>query len=184
MTRTPPKRLSSMRQKPGSYSTSTSRSGGIRVSISDWVTGPVPGPSSTTRPCNGEPIAAAIARASARPDGATAPVNRGAATRVLRKRALSASPGRRAPPGVWACIAAPVMSSDQARAYNEQKHLCKGEWAGFDVYETYSQCLPPSGGHMSRVTKSPVIDADRIEREIVARLRAAKLRLRFDKVAL
>ena len=32
--------------------------------------------------------------------------------------------------------------------------------------------------------KSPAIDADTIEREIVARLRAAKLRLRFDKVAL
>ena len=37
---------------------------------------------------------------------------------------------------------------------------------------------------MPRVAKSPVIDADTIEREIVARLRAAKLRLRFDKVAL
>jgi hypothetical protein len=37
---------------------------------------------------------------------------------------------------------------------------------------------------MSRVVKSPVIDADTIEREIVARLRAAKLRPRFDKVAL
>ena len=37
---------------------------------------------------------------------------------------------------------------------------------------------------MSRVAKSPVIDADTIEREIVARLRAAKLCLRFDKVAL
>jgi hypothetical protein len=37
---------------------------------------------------------------------------------------------------------------------------------------------------MSRVAKSPVIDADTIEREIVARLRAAKLRPRFDKVAL
>jgi hypothetical protein len=34
------------------------------------------------------------------------------------------------------------------------------------------------------VAKSPVIDADTVEREIVARLRAAKLRLRFDKVAL
>ncbi len=32
--------------------------------------------------------------------------------------------------------------------------------------------------------KSPAIDADAIEREIVARLMAAKLRLRFDKVAL
>ena len=42
--------------------------------------------------------AAAIARASARPDGATAPVSLGAATRVLRKRALSASPGRRSSP--------------------------------------------------------------------------------------
>src|ERR1700681_2044692 len=37
---------------------------------------------------------------------------------------------------------------------------------------------------MSRVAKSPVIDADTIEREIVARLRAAKLRPRFDKMAL
>jgi hypothetical protein len=37
---------------------------------------------------------------------------------------------------------------------------------------------------MSRVVKSPVIDADTIEREIVARLRAAKLRPRFDRVAL
>ena len=37
---------------------------------------------------------------------------------------------------------------------------------------------------MSRVAKSPVIDADTIEREIVARLRATKLRLQFDKVAL
>ena len=69
--------------------------GATPASISDWVTGPVPGPSSTMRPCGGEPVAAAIARASARPDGATAPVNRGAAMRVLRKRALSASPGRR-----------------------------------------------------------------------------------------
>ena len=34
------------------------------------------------------------------------------------------------------------------------------------------------------VAKSPAIDADTIEREIVARLKAAKLRLRFDKVAL
>ncbi len=37
---------------------------------------------------------------------------------------------------------------------------------------------------MSRVSKSPSIDADTIEREIVARLTAAKLRPRFDKVAL
>ena len=37
---------------------------------------------------------------------------------------------------------------------------------------------------MSRVAKSPVINADTVEREIVPRLRAAKLRLRFDKVAL
>ena len=34
------------------------------------------------------------------------------------------------------------------------------------------------------VAKSPVIDASPIEGEIVARLRAAKLRPRFDKVAL
>ena len=34
------------------------------------------------------------------------------------------------------------------------------------------------------VAKSPVIDADMVEREIIARLRVAKLRLRFDKVAL
>jgi hypothetical protein len=34
------------------------------------------------------------------------------------------------------------------------------------------------------VAKSPVIDADTVEREIIARLKAAKLRLRFDKVAL
>ena len=34
------------------------------------------------------------------------------------------------------------------------------------------------------VAKSPAIDADTIEREIIARLEAAKLRLRFDKVAL
>ncbi len=34
------------------------------------------------------------------------------------------------------------------------------------------------------VAKSPVIDADTVEREIIARLGAAKLRLRFDKVAL
>jgi hypothetical protein len=34
------------------------------------------------------------------------------------------------------------------------------------------------------VAKPPVIDADMVEREIIARLRAAKLRLRFDKVAL
>jgi hypothetical protein len=37
---------------------------------------------------------------------------------------------------------------------------------------------------MSRLAKSPAMDADTIEREIVARLEAAKLRLRFDKVAL
>ena len=37
---------------------------------------------------------------------------------------------------------------------------------------------------MSRVAKSPATDADAIERAIVARLEAAKLRLRFDKVAL
>jgi hypothetical protein len=37
---------------------------------------------------------------------------------------------------------------------------------------------------MSRFAKSPAMDADTIEREIVARLEAAKLRLRFDKVAL
>jgi hypothetical protein len=37
---------------------------------------------------------------------------------------------------------------------------------------------------MSMVAKPPVIDADMVEREIIARLRAAKLRLRFDKVAL
>jgi hypothetical protein len=34
------------------------------------------------------------------------------------------------------------------------------------------------------VAKSPASDPDTIEREIIARLRAAKLRLRFDKVAL
>jgi hypothetical protein len=33
------------------------------------------------------------------------------------------------------------------------------------------------------VAKSPLIDADTVEREINARLQAAKLRLRFDKVA-
>ncbi len=32
--------------------------------------------------------------------------------------------------------------------------------------------------------KSPAIDADTVEREIIARLTAAKFRLRFDKVAL
>jgi hypothetical protein len=37
---------------------------------------------------------------------------------------------------------------------------------------------------MSMAAKSPTIDANTIEREIVARLRAAKLRPRFDKVAL
>jgi hypothetical protein len=37
---------------------------------------------------------------------------------------------------------------------------------------------------MSMTAKSPTIDANTIEREIVARLRAAKLRPRFDKVAL
>jgi hypothetical protein len=37
---------------------------------------------------------------------------------------------------------------------------------------------------MSTVAKSRAIDADTVEREIIARLRAAKLRLRFDKVAL
>ncbi len=34
---------------------------------------------------------------------------------------------------------------------------------------------------MARVAKSPVIEPTTIEREIVARLRAAKLRPRFDK---
>ena len=34
------------------------------------------------------------------------------------------------------------------------------------------------------VAKSPMTDAETVEREIVARLRAAKFRLRFDKVAL
>jgi hypothetical protein len=34
------------------------------------------------------------------------------------------------------------------------------------------------------VAESPVIDADTVEREIIARIGAAKLRLRFDKVAL
>jgi hypothetical protein len=37
---------------------------------------------------------------------------------------------------------------------------------------------------MSTVAKSRAIDANTVEREIIARLRAAKLRLRFDKVAL
>ena len=37
---------------------------------------------------------------------------------------------------------------------------------------------------MSTVAKSSVIDADKVEHEIIARLRAAKLRLRSDKVAL
>jgi hypothetical protein len=37
---------------------------------------------------------------------------------------------------------------------------------------------------VSRVAKSPVIDADTVEREIIVRLRAANLRLRFDKAAL
>jgi hypothetical protein len=37
---------------------------------------------------------------------------------------------------------------------------------------------------LSRSAKSPVTDADTVEREIIARLRAARLRLRFDKVAL
>jgi hypothetical protein len=37
---------------------------------------------------------------------------------------------------------------------------------------------------MSMVAKSGVIDADTVERDIIARIRAAKLRLRFDKVAL
>ena len=36
---------------------------------------------------------------------------------------------------------------------------------------------------MPRVPKSPAIDADTIEREIVAQLRAANLHPRFDKVA-
>ena len=37
---------------------------------------------------------------------------------------------------------------------------------------------------MSSVVKPPMIEADRIEREINVRLSVAKLRLRFDKVAL
>jgi hypothetical protein len=37
---------------------------------------------------------------------------------------------------------------------------------------------------MATAPKSPVINADPVEREIVARLRAAKLHLRFDKVAM
>ncbi len=37
---------------------------------------------------------------------------------------------------------------------------------------------------MSKVAKSALSEADTIEREIVATLKAAKLRLRFDKVAL
>jgi hypothetical protein len=37
---------------------------------------------------------------------------------------------------------------------------------------------------MALVAKSPVTDAVTVEREIIARLRAAKVRLRFDKVAL
>ena len=37
---------------------------------------------------------------------------------------------------------------------------------------------------MSKLAKSPVIDADTVEHDIIARIRAAKLRLRFDKVAL
>ena len=44
------------------------------------------------RPFDGDPIAVAIARASALPEGATAPVNRGAAKSVLRKRALIGEP--------------------------------------------------------------------------------------------
>jgi hypothetical protein len=39
-------------------------------------------------------------------------------------------------------------------------------------------------GHVPMVAESPAIDADKVEREIIARLGAAKLRLRFDKVAL
>jgi hypothetical protein len=43
---------------------------------------------------------------------------------------------------------------------------------------------PLFGGRVSPVAKSPVIDADTVEREIIAQLRSAKLRLRFDNVAL
>jgi hypothetical protein len=32
--------------------------------------------------------------------------------------------------------------------------------------------------------ESPLIDADTVEREIISRLKAANLRIRFDKVAL
>ena len=39
-------------------------------------------------------------------------------------------------------------------------------------------------GHVTIAAESPLIDADTVEREIIERLRAAKLRLRFDKVAL
>ena len=39
-------------------------------------------------------------------------------------------------------------------------------------------------GHVTIAAGSPLIDADTVEREIIERLRAAKLRLRFDKVAL
>jgi hypothetical protein len=37
---------------------------------------------------------------------------------------------------------------------------------------------------MSKVTKAPLLDADRIARDILARLRVTTLRLRCDKVAL
>ncbi len=59
--------------------------------MSARVTGPVPGPSSTTSPCAGGPTAAAMARASARPDGATAPVRCGVDISDIRKWALSPS---------------------------------------------------------------------------------------------
>ena len=47
-----------------------------------------------------------------------------------------------------------------------------------------SQAGQRSKDMLSMVPGSSLIDADTVEREIITRLRAAKLRLRFDKAAL
>src|SRR5579883_3230359 len=90
MTWMPGKRPAMALANSGSYSTTARRWGTIRSRSAD-VMAPVPGPSSSTSPGRLVSISLAMARASARPEGATAPTCFGRVINARQKRRLSAN---------------------------------------------------------------------------------------------
>src|ERR1700760_1097692 len=71
----------------------------------------------------------------------------------------------------WLRFGAPIRGSSQGRAYSERRPACKAR--GLKITLRRATLRRTS----AMVAKSLMIDADAVEREINARLKAAKLRL-------